>query len=313
MVEINMRKIAVIDCGTNTFNLAIAQSESALRFNYLYNDRIPVMLGKGGIIDNILQPDAFERGVNALIRFNETIKKHGVNNITALGTAALRDAKNGKDFIAAVKEKTGITVRFIDGIREAELIYTAARYCTQLESDFLVMDIGGGSNEFIIQQNNKADWKKSYRLGVSRLQQLFGTSIESEEGISRLNNYLKEELKELTNECKKRSITTLVGTAGSFDSFANVLHLRKTGKEIDTKIITTQYDFHALHELCIEITSHSQEYCQNLPGIPEYRKEYIKYAASLCLTLFQEIGITTCHYSAYSLKEGLIIEQLLNA
>lgn len=302
-------KLAVIDCGTNTFNLIIASKNLITGFDILYNQRIPVMLGKGGITNSFLHPDAFERGINAMITYHSIIEEHKVDSIYALGTAALRDAKNGIDFLNHVKKETGIAIAFIDGLREAELIYKAAIFCTKLKDDFLVLDIGGGSNEFIIQQSGKMIWKKSYRLGVSRMQAMFHDVIETEYGVKKMSEFLISEMRDLFEACEKKSIHTLIGTAGSFDSFANVIHLRETGNLLDSSRINIQYDFHKFISICDEIISNPISYAHTLPGIPDYRKEFIKYAAVLCKTLITRLKINSCYYSAYSLKEGLIIEK----
>ncbi len=111
-------RVAVIDLGTNTFNLLIAEADKN-RIRTLHNEKIPVKLGKGGIKDNIILPDAFERGLTALTAHNQIICRYQADKTIALGTSALRTAKNACDFINKAKENLGIDIQIISGNREA--------------------------------------------------------------------------------------------------------------------------------------------------------------------------------------------------
>lgn len=118
--------ISIIDCGTNTFHLLIAETTSDT-FKVIYKKNIAVKLGQGGIDDGMIAPAAFARGLNALKEFNESNREYKTGKILAFATAAVRKASNGDDFINAVHQQTGIEVKLIDGNTEAELIYYGVR------------------------------------------------------------------------------------------------------------------------------------------------------------------------------------------
>ena len=190
--------IAVIDCGTNTFNLIVVEPIGPNDFDYLYNDKIPVKLGEGGIDKNTISPAAYQRGIQAMVAHKETLSVYPIEQILAVGTAALRDAGNGPQFLKECQRKTGIQIQLIDGNREAELIYLAAKTCIGPQGIFLVMDIGGGSNEFIIADQEKIHWKKSYRLGVSRLKEKYGgQDYPDTRTVNEATTYIRESLAEL--------------------------------------------------------------------------------------------------------------------
>jgi exopolyphosphatase/guanosine-5'-triphosphate,3'-diphosphate pyrophosphatase len=116
-------RAAVLDLGTNTFNLLIAESIGAKQFKILVNTKIPVKLGEGGINKGEISDVAYKRGITAIQEHFKTISFFKVNKIKAYGTSALRTAKNGNQFISGIKTLFDIDVEIITGDKEAELIY----------------------------------------------------------------------------------------------------------------------------------------------------------------------------------------------
>ena len=120
------KTVAVMDLGTNTFHLLIAEANPAdpKELLHLYE---PVKLGQGGISKGIIQPDAFERGIKTMEKFQREMERFEVSRVMAIATSMLRSTSNGKDFIAQVKQKTGIDIQIIDGDREAAYIYRGVK------------------------------------------------------------------------------------------------------------------------------------------------------------------------------------------
>lgn len=302
--------IAVIDCGTNTFNLLIAKI-TGNEFKFEFHTKIPVRLGEGGIDKGILSEPAFERGINALIDFSKITSEWNVKKTVAIGTAALRDASNGQLFIQTCMEKTGIRIEFIDGEREAELIWKAARHCVHLEQKYLVMDIGGGSNEFIIADHEKIYWKKSYRLGLSRLKETFRFNDNpTEKEIHDVAVYLQEQMEDLFNITREHGVDTLVGTAGTFDTYASVFSYMQTGADFDTDNKSLQFDNTALLNFCREFTTLTKNKRDAVEGIPEFRKEFMIYATLITQVVLEKCAIKSTYLSTYALKEGILIDIL---
>lgn len=303
--------IAVIDCGTNTFNLLIAKV-SGNEPEVVYQTKIPVRLGEGGIDKGILLKPAFERGINALVEFGKIIAEKKIEKTIAIGTAALRDAANGPEFIEACKQKTGITIDLIEGEREAELIWKGARHCVNPEGKYLVMDIGGGSNEFIIADHHKIYWKKSYRLGLSRLKETFRFNDNpSEKEIHDVAAYLEKEMAELFKVCKEHGIETLVGTAGTFDTYASVFNFKYIGIDFDSRNKSMEFNNTELIDFCREFTTLSKNKRDAVEGIPEFRKEFMIYATLLTQTVMEKCNIKSSYLSTYALKEGVFIDALI--
>jgi exopolyphosphatase/guanosine-5'-triphosphate,3'-diphosphate pyrophosphatase len=299
--------LAILDFGTNTFNLLIAERRD-LSFNILHSSKQPVKLGRGGIQENRLTPDAFERGFVAINNHMETIKKYKVDEIRAFGTSAIRNAANGADFVEEVKKRFGIRVRVIPGNREAELIYKGVRQAAPIhEEKVMILDIGGGSNEFIICNKDGIAWKQSFELGMARILELFDLSdpINIEE-IRALESYFRHELKPLLEVIKKEKPRTLIGASGSFDTFHSLIRHqmgiepdRFFGREISIK------DYRKLHKVLV---GSSMEERKVMPGMEPVRVEMIVAA-----TIFVSFVIRACHikhlyHSEFALKEGVISE-----
>ena len=155
-------RIAIIDLGTNTFNILIVKVNSAKTPTKLYQSKISVKLGEGGINKNFIEPVPFQRGIEAMKTYKDIMQRNAVDKVFAFATSAIRTASNGNEFVTKVKEETGIEVTMISGDKEAELIYYGVRNALELTDDnSLIIDIGGGSTEFIIANKNKIFWKQS--------------------------------------------------------------------------------------------------------------------------------------------------------
>jgi exopolyphosphatase/guanosine-5'-triphosphate,3'-diphosphate pyrophosphatase len=114
-------KLAVLDLGTNTFHLLIAEVKKDSTWNKVLNERVTVKLGKGGIGNNIITKSSYIRGMKALEKFSSEIKKQKIKKVFAFGTAALRNAQNGPDFVKEARSKYDININLIDGIKKLSL------------------------------------------------------------------------------------------------------------------------------------------------------------------------------------------------
>src|SRR3954469_814717 len=125
-------RLAIIDCGTNTFNLLIVEMQQAHNYTRIFNTRIPVKLGEGAINKGFIAAEPFNRGIEAIRAFKDEIKNYGAEKTIAFATSAIRDANNGAEFVAQVKQQLGMEIQVIDGDREAELIYFGIKEAVKL-------------------------------------------------------------------------------------------------------------------------------------------------------------------------------------
>ena len=304
------KKIAVIDLGTNTFHILIA-AISGISMNVLYTEKLSVKIGRGGINNGFITDSAQQRAMDALVYFKKKIDEYGVNETFATATSAIRSAKNGKDLVKKIKQQTEIDVRIISGDLEATYIYQAVRKAVKLgEVTSLIMDIGGGSVEFIICNENSIFWKESFEIGAQRLLDLFHyhDPILPEE-IENLNLFLIDRLSSLIRACMKFKPDVLIGASGSFDTFSDIFRIKadikKTNEQTELPLSVESFQ-----EIYHDIISKDKEERMAIPGMIEMRVDMIVVASILA-----DFVITNCHLkkirvSSYSLKEGVLFNIL---
>lgn len=294
-----MRNVAVIDLGTNTFNLLIATVDSN-DFNVIHSEKNGVALGMGGINKKIIAKEAFERGIEAILSFKNTCKKFDVSEIRAIGTSALRDAANSKDFVTEVANKTGITIEIISGDEEADLIYQGVCWSHNFQEPGLIMDIGGGSTEFILADKNGIQLKKSFNIGVSRIYQ----EVRVEDPYSQRNVQTIEDFLELETDgffdsfqCK-----TLIGASGSFETFHEMIH--KT--EFLEQKKSLEFPQNELHSSINWIIQSTQEERDSHPFIIPIRRKMAPIAAIKTRWVINKLKIEKNYVTPCSLKEGVL-------
>lgn len=299
---------AIIDLGTNTFHLLIAEVKQG-NINEYFKLQVPVKLGKGGINEGIINEDAFKRGITAIAEFRKYIDQFEIKDVVANATSAIREAKNGDDFVNKVKNDYQINIRKISGDQEAIYIYEGVRNSFNLPGEnILVMDIGGGSVEFIIGNRESILWKHSFELGAARLVDKFQKSdpIRMDE-IHEINSYIDQNLKLLKDAQNQFPAKILVGSAGSFETLVDVV-LKDFGV-IPNSLSRHAFeirgeDFEVFYELMVTSSSAQRS---KLKGMVDFRIEMIVVAAILMNYVINNLNIKKIISSEYALKEGMLI------
>jgi exopolyphosphatase/guanosine-5'-triphosphate,3'-diphosphate pyrophosphatase len=294
-----MRK-AVIDLGTNTFNLAIADVENN-SIQLLHAEKEGVAIGMGGINDKLLSEDAIQRAIACLDRFKSRCTDFQVVKIEAIGTSAIRDASNRLTFLKSVKDATGIEIDVINGIQEANLIYQGIAYTYNFESPSLIMDIGGGSTEFIAANASGIKDLISLNIGVSRIFQLFSFSNPmTSEDILNVENYLEAHEHDFFNRI---NCQTLVGASGSFETFYELVHQMAYPKGYETQ----ELDFKEFESILDWIISTSKEERDLNDFIIPIRKKMAPIAAIKTRWVIKRMKAHRIVISPCSLKEGVLL------
>jgi exopolyphosphatase/guanosine-5'-triphosphate,3'-diphosphate pyrophosphatase len=296
---------AVIDLGTNTFHLLLVERNAAGQWVMLHRDRKYVRLAEEGI--GRIGPAAFERALEAVGSFKEYLDDAGVapSQVRAFGTAALRTASNGQELIDEIEARTGIRAEIISGEREARLIYYGVRRAVPLpDNRVLIMDIGGGSVEFIIADRERIHWVRSFPIGVAVLWRRFKHSdpITPPE-IDRIEQFLETALSDLWDALERYPTPTLVGASGSFD----VVDLFLIDPEVKHPLygyVRTQ-EFDALFRM---LTASTVAERRQMPNLPPERVDLIVVAAVLIRYVIHRAGLQDLYTSTYAMKEGMLEE-----
>ncbi len=310
-----MKRIAILDLGTNTFNLLISEetSNTGRLYKILVNRKYPVKLGEGKINHKEIIPEAYERGIIAIENHYKTILEYKVDQVKAFGTSALRSAKNGQEFLDEIYKRTKLKIEIISGDREAELIYLGVRQTLKLtNTKFLILDIGGGSNELIIADMHNVFWKKSYPLGIARLLERFKPSdpVDADQ-IQIIKTYLDSELKDLFEALQSENITLLIGASGSFETFVSLINNYEVVETESSKsfesIEIRPHEFDALYEKLIYSTIAERK---KMRGLEPMRIEMIVLACLFVKFILEKHSFKQIFQSNFSLKEGAIYELL---
>ncbi len=306
--------VAIIDIGTNTINLAIADVKNHDNYQVIYSSKEAARLGSGGINDGIILPEAIERGMAAIERHMQTIGQFNVEKIIAIGTSAMRNASNGSDFAEQIRQRFGLEVRIISGDDEAQLIYDGVKQVTPIGTDrVLILDIGGGSNEFIIATKDGIIWKHSFELGLARLLDKFPISdpITPQE-IKNIEAYIRSEISPLYEALHNYPTSTLVGTSGSFDTIATIVAGMKH-PNFNTKLATsyeiTVPNFEEMHRKIIASTLQQRK---EMKFMDPARVELIIPGTIFINFIIREMRIETLTQCSYALKQGAIYQFINN-
>jgi exopolyphosphatase/guanosine-5'-triphosphate,3'-diphosphate pyrophosphatase len=305
-------RIAIIDLGTNTFNLLIAELHTRGTYEILYKNKIASKLGEGGINLGVILPIPFQRGLDAMREHQKAIAEYGAEKVYALATSAIRSAANGEEFIRRAEEETGIKIEIISGDREAELVYYGVRSAVKMDERYsLIMDIGGGSTEFIIADREKIIWAQSFQLGAARLLERFHESdpITHWEREA-LSNYLIRELQPLFMAVSRYPVVELIGSSGSFDSLAEMIAHRY--HSISVLRGKTEYTFNLedSQAIYLEILESTRVDRLKMKGLIEMRVDMIVVSAILIHMVIGQLKIPQMRLSTFSLKEGVLWELL---
>lgn len=299
-------RCAVIDLGTNTFHLLIAEHHTGQAWQTILKQRRYIKLAEDGI--HRIGPAAFARGLEALRGYKQELEAAGVppDRVRAMGTAALRTASNAADFIEQVRRETGIRTEVISGDREAELIYKGVRQAVPFpeQGRMLIMDIGGGSVEFILADQEQVFWQKSFPIGVAVLHRHFQHSdpIAPEE-VAAESRFLEETLAELWQALERWPARALIGASGTFDVIDNFLLDPAT-----KPLLYGQTSRAAFEPLCEKFIYSTLAERRAMPLLAPERVELIVVAVVLIRVVLEKAGLNEIYTSTYAMKEGLLEE-----
>lgn len=305
------KRFAIIDCGTNTFNLLVAEVEESGKWHPLLRTKIPVKLAPSPTTGKI-GLNRFGRGIDAMHIIKNNLINLSVDKAFAFATSAIREAVNGREFIEFVKQQLGMNIRVISGETEAQMIYKGViQSMTMGEEPHLIMDIGGGSVEFVIAHDTEVFWKKSREIGVSRLKGRFMPKDPMEmEHVHAVETYLREELADLREAVATFKPTKLVGSSGSFDTFIDLIESRYPESYPKPLPRANRIDTEKYYEFSKEIKTTTLRERLAMPGLLPMRADMIVLSFILVDTALEIAGHPELWQTRYALKEGALAHMI---
>jgi exopolyphosphatase / guanosine-5'-triphosphate,3'-diphosphate pyrophosphatase len=304
------RQIAVIDLGTNTCNLLIAEYQDN-SFHILFQGKEVVKLGKNGIDKNRLTEDGLERAILAIRKHQERISQFNVSEVVIIATSAIREATNKNWFQEQIKIKTGLELQIISGEREAQLIFDGVKLAFgKIDDQSLILDIGGGSNEFILTRNNEPIWKQSFPLGMARIiEQIPPSNPITPEEIELINDWFNSRLEPLWEKIKNIQIPLLIGCSGAFDTLTDLIDQTAPGTKIRIKQEIEIDDFARIYETLTKSTTAERT---QMKGMESIRIEMIVPSVLFIKLVIDRLKINKIYQTDYALREGILYDRIFN-
>lgn len=301
---LNDNRIAVLDLGTNTFNLLIRDLDTDCT---LSNTKIAVKLGKGGLAENRIAPAAFQRGLDAIAQHAITARTWGVKRLFAFATSAIRSTTNGQAFADAALQQSGIQINIIDGLQEAHFIFNGVMASGALngQQTALIMDIGGGSTEFILVQNGQPIWFESYPLGASRIMEHTQPNDPvTLADIQKMEAHIANPLAVLMDQLQRHKPAVLIGSSGSFDTLYDLI-AAKNKRPLLAAQPTAAFDLVELDAITQELLDKTLAARLAMPGMVEMRADMMPISAVFIRWLLRIHPFKELHLSTFALKEGV--------
>ena len=287
---------AVIDIGTNTVKLLVADVRDHQIFPVISKDTT-TRLGEGVDETRHLTLVAIARTVQAVTNYAADAHEHGAIDILALTTSAARDADNRQDFLDAVRANTGLEVGIITGQREAELIFRGVSSDPTFATDqLLVMDIGGGSAEFILGRAGKIERLQSLPLGAVRLTEKFPEFADLAEF---LRTTFHRELAPFRTGQAGFGAARLVATGGT-----NTTLVRMLKGQVDHATFTLD----EVRALVMRLNAMSLAERKKVPGLPAERADIIVAGGAVVLFAMETLAVYELTVSIRNLRYGALLE-----
>ena len=301
-------RVAVIDLGTNTCNLLIAEM-NPLDYKILHQSKQLVKLGDDKIRENEISGAATSRVLQSFQIHKQIISEFNAEKVRVVATSAVRTAENKIEFLEQISENSGWIVKLISGEKEAEMIFDGVLLAfNEFKNPALILDIGGGSNELIVVHHKQMLWKESQPTGMARIINQFKISdpILPDE-INALKNHFAKAHNNAFEKCKTENVKTLVGCSGAFDTIADIIDLVNPGEKLRTTQEISISDFNDVYKTLIKST---REQRLLMKGMDMVRVDLIVPAVIFIEQLISEIGISQIIQTDFALREGVLFEMM---
>ena len=306
--------IAVFDIGTNSIHMLVAEIHRDGSFRVLDREKDTTRLGDGSFERRRLRRPSMRRAWNIIEHFHDIAKKYRVRRTIGVATSAVRDAKNGKEFIREIYRRTGMNIRIASGDEEGRLIELSARSNMPVkDKKTLVVDIGGGSMELIVGDGKKHYFLKSFPLGVARLTDRFlSKDPPSEKQLRKLEKHIEKKLSGAAKKIKKMKVAGVIGTAGTLINLGSMVYESASSKHLKLvhHYVLERKPLEKVHEQISHLPLRQR---LNFPGLDARRADIILAGSVLVRTLMRLLKIEKITISKLGIREGLILDYMVKS
>jgi exopolyphosphatase / guanosine-5'-triphosphate,3'-diphosphate pyrophosphatase len=313
-----LMKIAAIDIGSNSIHLAIVRAMRGQHLEIIDREKEMVRLGSVTLREHRLSPEAIDRAITTLARYKKMAEANKVDLILTTATAAVRESHNADEFINRVRLEIGLDVQLLPGIEEARLIALAVSEVTDFNNRrALIIDVGGGSTEFILTSGGEPVLLHSMRVGAVRLTEKFiSTDPPSAEQRERLIANLRADLARVVWEIKRVGFDFVIGTAGTVENMVTAIVQAEAARYLEAATefegFTETVTLDQIRKFNRKLARMTNRERRRVPGIESDRADIIIAGGLLVETILAELGATEIASCDWALREGVILNFLRN-
>lgn len=301
-------KIGAIDIGTNSMRLLttdLIDNKLTNRKKYVNTTRI----GQGVDENGFITEEAMERNINALKEYHDKCLDYGCEKIYCMGTSALRDSKNRSEFIKRSKDEAGIDVNVVDGEIEAKLGFSGVTNGIDKEGDILVIDIGGGSTEFIFGNKEGIERNVSINIGALRLTEKYLSEGYSDSAFSDMRKFINEQIKDIVAYLNEKEIGCVCGIGGTITSLSAVNQNLEvySMEKVHGSVITRE----EVQKMMDKFVSCSDEERKHINGLQPKRADIIAAGTEILICIMDNLSKKEVVVSEYDNLEGIAYSSIL--
>ncbi len=303
-----MARYAAVDIGSNSMRLLVAETSPQAPLQRLTEDREVTRLGESVFTHGILSPDAITHAENVLGRFRTSIESAGVTALRAVATSATRDAGNREEFLRRAEAALGHPIEIISGVEEARLIGLGVNQVWPQNNDtVLIIDVGGGSAEFVLMQNGAMVEGYSRPLGAVRLKEVFlDKDPPRRENLLRLQEFIDEKMEMAVRRLGRQAFVRGIATSAS--AAAIICHVNGIPRSERSRANQRSATLEQVRRLYRELLEMPIERRRKLTGIGPRRAEIILAGVAVFLRAMERFDIPALYYSMAGVREGIIAD-----
>jgi exopolyphosphatase/guanosine-5'-triphosphate,3'-diphosphate pyrophosphatase len=301
-------RIAAIDIGTNSVHMIVCRVGTDLSFEVVDREKDMIRLGAGGLEGRDLPAANIAAALHSLSKFKRLADSHGVDEVVAAATSAVREAKNGGDFVGAAQQELGIRVRVISGTEEARLIHFAAANAVGIgRQSSVVLDVGGGSTEITLGTSARVRLGRSFRLGALRLTERFGKSDPlTERDERRLVRHISREAGAHLRQIRTHGFQRVIGSSGTILSLGQLA----AGERTEDGVRNVRVSAKAIRRLRRQLAPLSLDRRLGFPGLDPRRADLAVVGVVLLDTLLRKLNADELTLCDHALREGLVLDYI---
>lgn len=311
------RRVAAIDIGSNSLHLIVAEARPGQRFRIVEREKEMVRLAAGTLHTHHISPARMDAAIGTLRRFAALAQALGASPTIVTATSAVREAWNREVFLRRVERETGLQIEILPGVEEARLIALAVSEVTDFGGErALIIDIGGGSTEFILTRGETPDYLASVKLGAVRLHEQFLKKNDppTRSDVEALTTYARSGLVRTVREIRAAGkFRRVIGTSGSILGLAAALQAISGDvepKSNPTPVSGEKLSLKGLEPLNRQLQRLSLKERRKTPGVDSRRADIIVAGGLLLETIMRELDIAELTTCDWSLREGMILNYL---